>query len=150
MLCLAFGADDTVYSGTAKGDIFVWQGVDLRKVIKGHHQVSAKFRYTIVRGVLWYVCMLQKAVNSIHAYGGEGFASGSSDGSVCLWDSNFSFVTKIDLAVAPSGYPELQIRSVCWKGEKMLAGTRDSEIFEISIDSKNTPVCITQVSLLLC
>lgn len=40
IMCLAFGPDDTTYSGTLAGDIYVWRGNNLDRVIPAAHQVS--------------------------------------------------------------------------------------------------------------
>lgn len=39
---------------------------------------------------------------------------------------------------------DLSIRSVCWYGEKILVGTRDSEIFEISVRDRDKPKLLIQ------
>ena len=31
------------------------------------------------------------------------------------------------------------VRSVCWQGEKVLAGTKDSEVYEISVKDRSNP-----------
>ena len=38
----------------------------------------------------------------------------------------------------------LCIRSVCWKGEMVLVGTKDGEIFEVSVHDRNKPQCLVQ------
>ena len=38
----------------------------------------------------------------------------------------------------------LSIRSVCWRGDKVLAGTQDSEIFEVILAEKEKPRCLVQ------
>ncbi|KAI4787310.1 hypothetical protein KUCAC02_036549 [Chaenocephalus aceratus] len=60
----------------------------------------------------------------------EGFATGGRDGCIRLWDPDFKPITKIDLREAEQGYKALSIRSVCWRADRILAGTQDSEIFE--------------------
>lgn len=92
----------------------------------------------------------------------EGFATGGRDGCIRLWDLDFKAITKIDLREAEQGYKGAQnkrtrallllfffllfssdcsslltpaglsIRSVCWRADRILAGTQDSEIFEVS------------------
>ena len=42
----------------------------------------------------------------------------------------------------------LSVRSVCWGGEKILAGTNGGEIFEISAADKEKPVTLVQVRIL--
>ncbi len=39
----------------------------------------------------------------------------------------------------------LCVRSVCWDGEKVVAGTKDSEVYEISVQDKDNPRVIVQV-----
>lgn len=39
MLCLSFAPDDITYAGTLSGDVYVWKGRNLQKVIQGVHQV---------------------------------------------------------------------------------------------------------------
>ena len=84
-------------------------------------------------------------MNSLFCLPSEGFASGSADGTICLWDSGFSFVTQLDLRKSPDGYPALQVRSVCWDGGRLLAGTRDSEVFQVSLQNRDSPACVMQV-----
>ena len=38
------------------------------------------------------------------------------------------------------------MRSVCWEGEKVLAGTKNSEVFEVSVQDRENPKVIVQVS----
>ena len=40
MLCLASGPDDITYSGTLGGDIYIWKGNNLKRVVQGAHNVS--------------------------------------------------------------------------------------------------------------
>lgn len=40
--------------------------------------------------------------------------------------------------------PGLSIRSVCWKADRILAGTQDSEIFEIMVRDRDKPVLLMQ------
>ena len=39
---------------------------------------------------------------------------------------------------------DLSIRSVCWHGDKILVGTRDSEIFEIVVRDRDKPKLLMQ------
>lgn len=55
ILCLAFGPDDTTYSGTLAGDVYVWRGNNLDRVIPAAHQVRSSFRKEIVKYyIMWY------------------------------------------------------------------------------------------------
>lgn len=40
--------------------------------------------------------------------------------------------------------PGLSIRSVCWKADRLLAGTQDSEIFEVLVRERDKPMLIMQ------
>lgn len=40
--------------------------------------------------------------------------------------------------------PGLSIRSVCWKADRLLAGTQDSEIFEVIVRERDKPMLILQ------
>ena len=41
----------------------------------------------------------------------------------------------------------LCVRSVCWEEGKVLAGTKDGEVFEASAQDLDNPVAIVEVSL---
>ncbi|XP_013391678.1 echinoderm microtubule-associated protein-like 6 [Lingula anatina] len=122
MLCLAFGPEDITYSGSMSGDIYVWKGNNLARVVQNAHK---------------------GAVYSMDT-ADEGYASAGKDGCVCLWDSDFKPITSIDLADTPTGYQGLCIRSVCWRGEKILIGTQDSEVIEVSVRERDKPRCLIQ------
>ena len=36
------------------------------------------------------------------------------------------------------------MRSVCWRNDRLLAGTQDSEIFEVQLNDRDHPRCIVQ------
>ncbi|GCB76915.1 hypothetical protein scyTo_0016626 [Scyliorhinus torazame] len=74
----------------------------------------------------------------------EGFATGGRDGCIRLWDTDFKPITKIDLRETDQGYKGLSIRSVCWKADRILAGTQDSEIFEVMVRERDKPLLIMQ------
>nr|XP_013013809.1 echinoderm microtubule-associated protein-like 6 [Cavia porcellus] len=74
----------------------------------------------------------------------EGFATGGRDGCIRLWDMDFKPITKIDLRETEQGYKGLSIRSVCWKADRLLAGTQDSEIFEVMVRERDKPMLILQ------
>ena len=48
MLCLAFGPNDITYSGTLGGDVYVWKGNNLNKVVQGAHNVS-RVKYLLIQ-----------------------------------------------------------------------------------------------------
>ena len=49
------------------------------------------------------VSLSQGAVYSLHVCA-DGFASGSKDGSVGLWDKDFKPITRLSLTTPPAGY----------------------------------------------
>jgi len=40
ILCVGFGSNDVVYSGTLSGDVYIWRGSKLDRVVQGAHNVS--------------------------------------------------------------------------------------------------------------
>ncbi|XP_034043528.1 echinoderm microtubule-associated protein-like 6 [Thalassophryne amazonica] len=122
ILCVAAAKDEVTYSGALNGDVYVWRGITLIRTIQAAHAAG---------------------IFSMHA-SEEGFATGGRDGCVRLWDSDFKPITKIDLREAEQGYKGLSIRSVCWKADCILAGTQDSEIFEVMVQDRDKPVLLMQ------
>ncbi|XP_051957235.1 echinoderm microtubule-associated protein-like 6 isoform X1 [Xyrauchen texanus] len=122
ILCLATAKDEVTYSGALNGDIYVWKGLNLTRTIQAAHGAG---------------------IFSMHSCE-EGFATGGRDGSVRLWDVDFKPITKIDLRETEQGYKGLSIRSVCWRADRILAGTQDSEIFEVMVRDRDKPLLIMQ------
>ncbi|MBN3309055.1 EMAL6 protein, partial [Amia calva] len=122
ILCLASAKDDLTYSGALNGDVYVWKGLNLVRTVQGAHGAGI---------FSMYACE-------------EGFATGGRDGCIRLWDVDFKPITKIDLREAEQGYKGLSIRSVCWKADRILAGTQDSEIFEVMVRDRDKPLLIMQ------
>ncbi|XP_007440803.2 echinoderm microtubule-associated protein-like 6, partial [Python bivittatus] len=122
ILCLSCAKDDVTFSGALNGDIYVWKGLTLVRTIQGAHGAGI---------FSMYACE-------------EGFATGGRDGCIRLWDIDFKPITKIDLRETEQGYKGLSIRSVCWKADRLLAGTQDSEIFEVIVRERDKPMLIMQ------
>ncbi|XP_031434832.1 echinoderm microtubule-associated protein-like 6 isoform X2 [Clupea harengus] len=122
ILCVASAKDDITYSGALNGDIYVWKGLNLVHTIQAAHGAGI---------FSMYACE-------------EGFATGGRDGCIRLWDGDFKPITKIDLRETEQGYKGLSIRSVCWKADRILAGTQDSEIFEVMVRDRDKPLLIMQ------
>uniref|UniRef100_A0A3Q2VUR1 EMAP like 6 n=1 Tax=Haplochromis burtoni TaxID=8153 RepID=A0A3Q2VUR1_HAPBU len=123
ILCVSAAKDELTYSGALNGDVYVWRGLTLMRTVQAAHG-------------------LQAGIFSMHACE-EGFATGGRDGCIRLWDVDFKPITKIDLREAEQGY-KLSIRSVCWKADRILAGTQDSEIFEVMVRDRDKPVLLMQ------
>ncbi|KAJ8387313.1 hypothetical protein AAFF_G00158090 [Aldrovandia affinis] len=122
ILCVASAKEDVTYSGALNGDIYVWKGLNLARTVQAAHGAGI---------FSMYACE-------------EGFATGGRDGCIRLWDVDFKPITKIDLREAEQGYKGLSIRSVCWKADRILAGTQDSEIFEVMVRDRDKPLLIMQ------
>ncbi|KAI4568505.1 hypothetical protein MJT46_008303 [Ovis ammon polii x Ovis aries] len=122
ILCLACARDELTYSGALNGDIYVWKGINLIRTIQGAHTAG---------------------IFSMNACE-EGFATGGRDGCIRLWDLTFKPITVIDLRETDQGYKGLSVRSVCWRGDHILVGTQDGEIFEIVVHERNKPFLIMQ------
>uniref|UniRef100_A0A3Q1EQL2 EMAP like 6 n=1 Tax=Acanthochromis polyacanthus TaxID=80966 RepID=A0A3Q1EQL2_9TELE len=122
ILCVSVAKEELTYSGALNGDVYVWKGITLIRTVQAAHG--------------------QAGIFSMHACE-EGFATGGRDGCIRLWDVDFKPITKIDLREAEQGY-KLSIRSVCWKADRILAGTQDSEIFEVMVRDRDKPVLLMQ------
>lgn len=122
ILCVASAKDDLTYSGALNGDIYVWKGLNLIKTVQAAHGAGIFSMFSCE----------------------EGFATGGRDGCIRLWDTDFKPITKIDLREAEQGYKGLSIRSVCWRADRILAGTQDSEIFEVMVRDRDKPLLIMQ------
>ncbi|KAM4599415.1 echinoderm microtubule-associated protein-like 6 isoform 3-T3 [Fundulus diaphanus] len=122
ILCVASAKDDITYSGALNGDIYVWKGLNLMRTVQSAHGAGIFSMYSCE----------------------EGFATGGRDGCIRLWDVDFKPITKIDLREAEQGYKGLSIRSVCWRADRILAGTQDSEIFEVMVRERDKPLLIMQ------
>lgn len=65
-------------------------------------------------------------------------------------NSNFEDLIVITLSMKPMleqlfyFFLGLSVRSVCWRGDHILVGTQDSEIFEIVVHERNKPFLIMQ------
>ncbi|XP_047132983.1 echinoderm microtubule-associated protein-like 6 isoform X1 [Hydra vulgaris] len=121
ILCICFGTGGFMYSGTLSGDIYKWKDNILIENIVSAHSGAVLTLYTSA----------------------DGFASGSKDGTIGLWDIEFKPITRIDLNQHALGYRGISVRSVCWIGEKILLGTNNGEVLEVSAADKNKPMTIT-------
>ncbi|PFX18604.1 Echinoderm microtubule-associated protein-like 6 [Stylophora pistillata] len=121
-LCLAFGPNDVTYSGTLSGEIYKWKGHNLSGTIPNAHN---------------------GAIFTMHG-NSDGYATGSKDGTVILWDNNFKPITKLEMINTPVGYEGLSVRSAYWMGEKILVGTNAGEVFEVIATEKDKPKTIVQ------
>eukprot|EP00051_Salpingoeca_urceolata_P007134 m.94665 g.94665 ORF g.94665 m.94665 type:complete len:1961 (-) comp15130_c0_seq1:316-6198(-) len=121
-LCIAFGPNRTTYTGTLNGDIFKWRENNLIATIPQAHS---------------------GAIFSLHQ-SASGYATGSADGVVRLWDPEFMPLRAVDLVSSSIGYADLCVRSVCWRDESVLCGTKGGEVIELHASDADHPRLITQ------
>eukprot|EP00003_Mantamonas_plastica_P007140 TRINITY_DN1595_c0_g1_i1.p1 TRINITY_DN1595_c0_g1~~TRINITY_DN1595_c0_g1_i1.p1 ORF type:complete len:1924 (+),score=719.51 TRINITY_DN1595_c0_g1_i1:2008-7779(+) len=110
MLDVAFGEGDIVYSGAQSGDIYVWEGRKLQRVIEKAHTGS---------------------IHTIYTNPGVGFATGAKDGKVKLWDTEMNPINEFQ--VMEEG--KKAIKSVCWEDDKILVGSLQSDVFILDANS---------------
>jgi microtubule-associated protein-like 6 len=108
LLCIGWAGSSPVI-GTADGHLYRFQGRTLQVAIKAH----------------------ERSVNALYTCE-EGLCSGGKDGMVRLWTTSLECTVEVDMSVLGAFNP--CVRSVCWNPEmnKILIGTRGSEIFEVS------------------
>lgn len=123
MLSCAFGPDDTTYSGSIGGEIFMWKGKRLVKVAAAS-PTGLKFK--------------QVPVFSLHMTEGRDacLVSGSKDGQVRFWGADLSMHQRGTAAPAAKEYDDGRkakpdaIRSIDSFDGKLLIGTASSSIYE--------------------
>jgi WD40 repeat protein/Ca2+-binding EF-hand superfamily protein len=108
LLCIGWAGNSPII-GTADGHLYRFQGRQLQVAIKAH----------------------ERSVNALYSCN-EGLCSGGKDGMVRLWTTSLECTVEVDMAVLGAFNP--CVRSVCWNPDsnKILIGTRGSEIFEVS------------------
>jgi WD40 repeat protein len=83
MFCMAFSKEKEIYyTGTMNGQVYVWEGNQLKEIIPGVHNGSI---FTMV------------AVE-------DGFITGGKDGKIRTWDASFSPIDTIDLVLLISEF----------------------------------------------
>ncbi|XP_078490103.1 echinoderm microtubule-associated protein-like 6 [Ciona intestinalis] len=122
VLCVSCADNHLTYSGTLNGDIYVWRDNNLERVISSAHNGG--------------VFTLHKST--------DGYATGSRDGCVKLWDTSFNPLTTVNFKDTTYGYKGVSIRSVCWASDRILIGTQNSEVFEILVRDRENPSPLTQ------
>jgi len=106
-----------VITGTVSGHIYAFQGRRVEKVVLAH-TASVNCLYSTSKGV----------------------ASGGKDGYVKLWDPSLNKIAEFCMHEATPKPYRPPVRAVVWDvpTNKILVGTKGSEIYEIAKDSKRT------------
>jgi microtubule-associated protein-like 6 len=117
VLCAATITNGPVVTGTVSGHLYVFKGRKVEKVVLAH----------------------TSSVNSLYSTA-KGLVSGGKDGYVKLWDNSLNKLQEYNLAEATPKPYRACVRSVVWDmaSNKILVGTKGSEIYEISKGSKRT------------
>jgi hypothetical protein len=123
ILCVVYGKSaDICYTGSGSGSVFHWKGQSIEKKIEKAHDGSIHSIYALDR---W-----------------EGFITGGKDGSIVLWNDQFTNQLKkytIDKASKLKGVlfeDKPSIRSICLANtfKKIIVGTNKGEIIDIDRD----------------
>lgn len=112
---------DNFVTGTAGGDLYVWRGDEVSKIIKAHEGES-------------------RVVYSHFSAPSEKQAaplllSGGKDGKIQMWNSSFQSLKCFDIGGMNSGCLNKAVRSVFMttNGQKLLIGTASSDIIEVEV-----------------
>jgi echinoderm microtubule-associated protein-like 6 len=127
-----FGSD--FVTGTAGGELYVWTGDDLSKVVKAHDGEST------------IVCCHETPTVLL--------MSGGKDGRVVLWNTTYQPLKTVDLGVLSTGCLNKAIASACLSSDsqRLLIGTWSSDILEVDMASGTVlhggkPLCSGHFSL---
>jgi WD40 repeat protein len=114
IMCGAY-INNTLVTGTFKGELLVWNGTAYTKSIKAH----------------------QGTVNAIYLRDNNtGFITGGNDGSILIFDQNYKITNKLSINTAEIKSLCPKVRAICENSNgNILVGTRASEIIEF-IDEK--------------
>ena len=110
--CSACTLGDALVTGCANGQLYVWSGSKVRRVVPAH------------RGM----------VSSMQVVGTEKMVTGSRDGTVKIWDRSLEIIRTFDMkTMATQSSVRPYIRSVCMDRtlERIVVGLASSDIYEI-------------------
>ena len=113
-LCAVTFSVRGLVTGVACGDLYLWNGRSVAKVVKAHND----------------------AVTALHT-AQDKLVSGSRDRTVKVWDENLTLVKAFDMTIACPGAMRASICSVCVDPgvTKIAVGTLGSEIYELCYHS---------------
>ncbi|TYZ57872.1 hypothetical protein PybrP1_010272 [[Pythium] brassicae (nom. inval.)] len=117
----AFG--DEFVTGAASGELYVWRGDEVAKVVKAHEgEASVVYAHDSVE--------MSAAAQRL-------LLSGGKDGKVLMWNASFQSLRCFDLAALNAG---CLLRAICSvdlsaSAQKLLVGTKSSDIVEVDVSS---------------
>ncbi|KAM7447232.1 Echinoderm microtubule-associated protein-like 5 [Porites harrisoni] len=114
MLSVAFGADNLTFTGAMNGDVFVWSGHKLVRLVSRAHSGPMFSMHTTLR-------------DGLIVTGGKEKGNPKEGVAIKLWDQEMKRCRSLSLGPGPC-----VVRSVCRGKGKILVGTKDSEIIEIT------------------
>jgi WD40 repeat protein len=122
MMCIAFGkTPELCYTGGGNGSIYLWKENKLNKIIPAHNGPI----FAIYAHDQW-----------------EAYVTGGKDGTIILWNNQFTQIHKYNLNRASLSknskgillYDLPSIRAICLASKKILIGTKNGEIIDIDKD----------------
>ncbi|KAI8515105.1 Echinoderm microtubule-associated protein-like 5, partial [Branchiostoma belcheri] len=128
LLSVAFGSGDVVYSGTEKGDVYVWRDGKLsaQEIVQNAHESKVVF------------VEAQLTADPRGPARVRGFSTVSSDGTINLYDEKFSQTNTVKLG---EGDRDLSVCSLAFSPttQTVLVGTTTNELLEVDISEPEAP-----------
>lgn len=132
-------------TGTHTGHLYIWEGRTVVRAIQGHTGcINAIFSVNPTKESNTTAIALETApkveiapaINRLNS----GCVTGGQDGHVKLWSRDMTPLADFDIADAKPLSFMPSVRSVCWdiNQNRVLVGTRASEIYELSCHGGNT------------
>ncbi|KTF91366.1 hypothetical protein cypCar_00030526, partial [Cyprinus carpio] len=165
ILCLACAKDEITYSGALNGDIYVWKGISLIRTVQGAHGSGIFSMNACEEGFatggrdgcirLWDLNFKPITVIDLRETDqGYKVARGENSRGALVRVVSVLYAgcppCVISIALTPLHLfmwlicAGLSVRSVCWRGDHILVGTQDSEIFEVVVHDRTKPFLIMQ------
>lgn len=123
---------DEFVTGTASGELYVWRGEEVSKIVKAHDgEVSVVYSH----GSELSVAVAGKGTQTQQQQ--ILLLSGGKDGKVLMWNASYQSLKCFDLAAMNAG---CLLRAICSvflsaSGQKLLVGTKSSDIVEVDVSS---------------
>ena len=110
-ICAAILGENLV-SGTASGQIYIWEDSHVAKVVPAHRSM----------------------VSSMQVINRQKMVTGSRDGTVKVWDQSLECIRTFDMKQIAVGCMKTQVRSACFDNalQRIVVGMASSDIYEIS------------------